>query len=359
MPMVGLRAEETDAYADSIISVTNEVLASTNALGAPDQAYADFMDKDQYIYFDLGEGEEGVGDLKLYIYLLNFGATFRVDFYDADEELLDAWSYAIQPGDIEVTADYDGTAAYRYVKVNATEEEVWKLDAIEVLELYTEPEEVPEEVPEEEAPGLGENSVGRLITLPDDGDSTTQYDSAVYVIGADGKRHAFPNETVYFSWFEDYDDVEVIPADEMSDYSLGHNVTIRPGTHLIKLQTSPKVYAVESGSLLREITTEEIAIDLYTENWNTLVVDVADGFWANYTLGDQITAAVHPSDTILQTPFGEIVYLSNSVYYSLPSNGLVDLRLQNDFYIPVREDIFSLYVDGGQLAITSEMQYPY
>ena len=356
MPLVGLQAEETDAYANSIVTVTNEVLFSSNALGAPDGSYADYMDRDQYIYFDLGEGEEGIGDLKLYITLLNWGAGFNVDFYDVNEGLLDTWSYAIQPGDTEVTADYEGSEAYRYVKVTAYENEVWKLDAIEVLELNVVEEEAEVEVIEVEPEPTDQ---GRLVSLTDDGNPDTQYDTAVYFVGDQNKRHAFPNETVYFSWFENYDDVEEIDQTEMDQYSLGGNVTIRPGTKLIKIQSSPDVYAVEPGGVARKITSEEIAITLYGAEWADRVVDVADGFWGNYTKGDDITSAVHPSGSLLVSPAGEFVYLSNGNYYSVAGATWASMRFVNDNFIWIGEDIFSLYVDGGELELATSVMYPY
>lgn len=358
MPLTGIQAEETDAYADSIVTVTNEVVFSSNALGAPDGVYADYLDKDQYIKFDLGEGEEGIGDLKLYAYMLNFGATLRVDFYDASDGLLDEWSYAFQIGDSEVTVDYEGTDAYRYVRVNSVEEEVWKLDAIEVLELAVVEEET-EEVEEVEEVVVEPTDQGRLITLPDDGDPATQYDSAVYFVGDENKRHAFPNDTVYYSWWENFDDVEVIDADEMAAYPLGANMTVRPGTHLVKIQSSPKVYAVEPNSVLREIMSEEIAIDLYGAEWSTRVVDIADGFWGNYSVGEQIAAAVHPSGTLILSPAGEFVYLSNGNYYSVAGATWVSLRFRTEFFLGIGEDIFSLYIDGGNLGLVTTVQYPY
>jgi hypothetical protein len=359
VPLAGLHAEEIDAYADSIVTVTNEVLTSTNALGAPDGSSADYMDRDQYIYFDLGEGEEGIGDLKLYITLLNWGAGFRVDFYDAAEGLLDSWSYSIQIGVSEVTADYQGTEAYRYVKVTSFEDEVWKLDAIEVLEMYEEEEVVVEEEEEEEENGLGELSGGRLIKLADDNNPETTYDTAVYTVGLDGKRHAFPSESVFYSWWENFDDVEEITQDEMDLYSLSKNVTMRPGTKLITIQSSPDVYAVEPGGIVRKITTEEIAVDLFGADWTDRVVDVADGFWGNYTKGEDITSAVHPSGSFLISPNGEFIYLSNGNWYSVAGADWSSMRLVDDNFLLIEEDIFSLYVDGGQLVLTTEIMYPY
>jgi len=362
MPVAGLHAEETaDAYADSLVNYTTQVLNPSNAIGAPDSAYADFMAEDHYIKLDLGEGEEGIGDLKIYLYLFSYGATVKVEFYDESDGLLDEWTEMIPIGTPELTADYTGTEPYRYVRINSIEDELWKIDAVEVMELYTAPvEEVIEEETVVEEVIVEPTDQGRLITLPDDGDASTQYDTAVYFVGSDDKRHAFPNDTIYFSWFENFDDVVEIGAEEMSDYSLGGNITIRPGTHLVKLQSSPKVYAVEPGAALRELMSEEVAGDLYGDEWADRVVDIADGFWGNYEIGDQIAAAVHPSGTVLvPNSTGEVLYLNNGVYYSLSGAVHDSMRFNDDFYTQVEDEIFSLYVDGGDLGLVTTVQYPY
>lgn len=64
--------------------------------------------------------------------------------------------------------------------------------------------------------------------------------SSVYYLGADSKRYVFPNEQTYFSWYSDFSGVVTIPQSELESYSLGANVTIRPGTKLVKITTNPK-----------------------------------------------------------------------------------------------------------------------
>src|SRR3989338_9496783 len=70
--------------------------------------------------------------------------------------------------------------------------------------------------------------------------------SSVYYLAADGKRYVFPNESTYFSWYSDFSGVITIPQSELESYPLGANVTVRPGTKLVKITTNPKVYAVTS-----------------------------------------------------------------------------------------------------------------
>ncbi|MEK7665996.1 MAG: YCF48-related protein [Patescibacteria group bacterium] len=111
---------------------------------------------------------------------------------------------------------------------------------------------------------------------------------AVYYYGEDGKRHAFPNEKVYFTWFDDFDDVNIVTDATMASASLGQNVTYHPGKKMVKFVTVRTVYAVGSDGELRAIDSEETAEALYGENWNQNVDDIADTFYGNYSFGVDI-----------------------------------------------------------------------
>ena len=122
--------------------------------------------------------------------------------------------------------------------------------------------------------------------------------SSVYYLSG-GKRFVFPNESTYFSWFSDWNGVKVVSSDELYSYPLGGNVTFRAGTKLVKITTNDTVYAVEPNGTLRSIVSEENAKALYGANWSKMVVDVADAFFTNYTVGAPLTAGVYPVGTIL------------------------------------------------------------
>lgn len=115
--------------------------------------------------------------------------------------------------------------------------------------------------------------------------------SAVYYYGADGKRHAFPNERVYKSWYTDFSGVKTISATELAGIQLGKNVTYRPGIKMIKLQTVPKVYAIGKGGVLRWVQSEELAKSLYGTAWNKNIDDVSDALFADYSEGSVISSA--------------------------------------------------------------------
>jgi len=114
---------------------------------------------------------------------------------------------------------------------------------------------------------------------------------AVYFYATDGKRHAFTNDKVYFSWFTDFSTVKEVSADFLSSLTLGKNVTYRPGVKMVKFQTSPQVYAVSKGGVLRAVLNESVATVLYGATWNKQIDDISDVFYKNYTFGEPIILA--------------------------------------------------------------------
>ncbi|MFA6100129.1 MAG: hypothetical protein WC750_04650 [Patescibacteria group bacterium] len=152
-----------------------------------------------------------------------------------------------------------------------------------------------------------------LVKLPDDGKLSTQEDSAVYYVGNDGKRHAFPNSKVYFSWYTNFDGVVVITASQLASIPLGTNVRYKPGYKMVKFTTDPKVYAVDVNSTLRWVKTEALAIALYGENWNTKIDDISDAFFSNYGFGADISV---PADFNVTQILGLEKFISDNFNHS-------------------------------------------
>ena len=133
---------------------------------------------------------------------------------------------------------------------------------------------------------------------------------AVYYKSADnGQRYVFPNEKTYFSWYRDFSGVVTISDAELAAIPIGGNVTIRPGTKLVKITTDPKVYAVTLGGMLHWVESEAIATQLYGASWAGRVVDVPDSFFVNYTIGSSVSTAVHPNGSLIKYAGSPDVYV--------------------------------------------------
>lgn len=115
--------------------------------------------------------------------------------------------------------------------------------------------------------------------------------TTVYYLGPDGKRYVFPNDKTYLSWFPTFSYVRRLSDEELIKTPLSGNVTYKPGSRLVKIETDPRVYIVTHGGVLRELANEDIAKQIFGNNWRSQVDDLADPFFVNYKLGQPITSA--------------------------------------------------------------------
>jgi len=117
----------------------------------------------------------------------------------------------------------------------------------------------------------------------------TPVSASVYYCGSDGGRYVFPNANTYATWYKDFSSVQTITTEDMAAIPLAGNVTYRPGLKLVKIQTDPKVYAVDRNGTLRWVTTTAIAVKYYGSTWAKKVEDIPDTFFTNYKIGDAVT----------------------------------------------------------------------
>ena len=127
--------------------------------------------------------------------------------------------------------------------------------------------------------------------------------SSVYFVGDDLRRYVFPNEKTFKTWYSNFSGVVTITDKELASFPLGKNITYRPGIKLVKIESDPKVYVVENGGLLRWITTEALAKELYGDLWNKEVDDIPVTFFTDYTIGDPI---------IKNTDFDKLTFINRA-----------------------------------------------
>lgn len=119
-------------------------------------------------------------------------------------------------------------------------------------------------------------NIGDLVTSPDLG--------TVYYVNQNKERVVFPNEQTFLSWYADYSLVKNISQDNLEALPLsGRNVTIRPGTLLIKIVSSPQVWLVGAPHNLYWLQDgESQAQALFGTDWASRVVDLPEYFFTNY-----------------------------------------------------------------------------
>ena len=134
------------------------------------------------------------------------------------------------------------------------------------------------------------------------GDLMKASGSAVYYYAQDGKRYVFPNEKIYRSWFADFSLVKTVSDFTLARFPLGGNVTNHPATRLTKVADDPRVYVITPGRVLRWISSELVARDLFGKDWPTLIDDVSD--LSDYSMGSPINYPSQYPDSVRERDAG-------------------------------------------------------
>lgn len=136
---------------------------------------------------------------------------------------------------------------------------------------------------------------------------TTSTNATVYFLSGEENRRAFINENAYFTYFDSFTGVDEIAATDLSGYTLTGLMLPKAGVVLVKIQSDPRVYALEENPedmfepILREITSEEITIEMYGSNWADYVIDIEPTFFTHFTVGDAITSPIDVDVSIMKT----------------------------------------------------------
>jgi len=133
---------------------------------------------------------------------------------------------------------------------------------------------------------------------------------ALYFISQESYRYVVPNETMFLSWHYDNSCVKTITDQELADIPLAANVCMRYGTHLVKIQSIPIVYAVSTNCDIYKIADEQSALELFGTNWQDRIYDVPDAFWPNYSIiGIDLFGGWYPDGFVLKVVGSDDVYL--------------------------------------------------
>lgn len=182
--------------------------------------------------------------------------------------------------------------------------------------------------------------------------------AAVYYYNG-SERFAFPNPSVYFSWYQDFSTVKTITADELAAITYnGKLVTVRPGTKLVKIESDPKVYAIEPGGKLRSIPSEAVATTLYGNTWAKMVTDVSDAFWFWYDKTNTTPLSdKHATGSLVKyANSNNVYYIDGTTKRLVSAAGMTANKFDNDFVITIPDTI--TYTDGTQIAGAEEGLFP-
>lgn len=117
----------------------------------------------------------------------------------------------------------------------------------------------------------GDLKAGDLVKLEDS--------SSVYQIQADGTRLVFPTESVYKSYYDNFDNIQTVSIGQIKNYSPKGNVILKIGS-LVKFDYNNKIYEVKPNRELEWIKTEEGFKSLGYDFKR--VVNLSEIFWGDY-----------------------------------------------------------------------------
>ncbi|WP_342379818.1 Ig-like domain-containing protein [Myxococcus stipitatus] len=125
-----------DPYADAVApGTTATVLNAGAAVGAPNGQAATLLSLlNSALVLDLGQGEEGTGDLRVYYQGLSLALVAQVDFLKADGTYIGSSSLHLVElgvGTHVAVATYSGNVPYRYVRLKGSLLAVYLVDAVE------------------------------------------------------------------------------------------------------------------------------------------------------------------------------------------------------------------------------------
>jgi hypothetical protein len=110
----------------------------------------------------------------------------------------------------------------------------------------------------------------------------------VYYYSAQGLRHEFRSEDIFFNWYEDFSGITRIPDAQLNSIAFGRPVTASPGESLVRFAGSDRVYAVGFGGVLRWILSPNAAATLFGSKWPEIVQITNNIFFGDYLIGEPI-----------------------------------------------------------------------
>ncbi|MCK9361147.1 VCBS repeat-containing protein [Patescibacteria group bacterium] len=153
-----------------------------------------------------------------------------------------------------------------------------------------------EPLPEPETVDLGkyqELCEADFIPHPHAGNLFKIPSSGVYYMGSDRKRHAFPNQDIFRSWYSVETPVLTIASYQLAAIPLGENVTLKPGS-LARIVGETGIYVVDVGAVLRAILWDSLLSILRTPPLSELVHSLNAALFENYSLGIPIASLSEP-----------------------------------------------------------------
>ncbi len=130
--------------------------------------------------------------------------------------------------------------------------------------------------------------------------------AAVYYIDEAGTRRPFLNETLFFTYFDSFEDVQTVTDATLSVVPLGSPMLPKSGVVLVKLQSDPKVYMIENHpsdttkAVRRHVPSEQVAEAVFGSDWSEYVIDIDATLYPRFEEGAPIAIDEEVNKTIMK-----------------------------------------------------------
>jgi len=146
---------------------------------------------------------------------------------------------------------------------------------------------------------------------------------SIYLLNGQNERMYFPNSDTFHTYYEGFSSVNITEISQscVDQYPVAtrpSGVPFRAGSRLVKVAVSSKIYGVGFGGKRFLIPDAVTAASLYGTDWPTLVRDVHDFHWANYSPGPKIVNQ-EPHDGMLISvgKTGKSLYIQDIYAYEV------------------------------------------
>lgn len=127
--------------------------------------------------------------------------------------------------------------------------------------------------------------------------------SGIYYIDEDMVRHPFWDANSFFTYADSWNDVVWVTDATLPTMTLGSPMLPKEGVVLVKIQSDPKVYAIDNDNTLRWVPDETTALSLYGTNWADYVIDLEPTTFARYSVGEKMTQSESVDVNVMKTRF--------------------------------------------------------
>lgn len=128
---------------------------------------------------------------------------------------------------------------------------------------------------------------------------------SVYRVTETGGRRVFMDTNSFFTHSSSFAEIEEVSAEILATFPLEGLMLPKAETVLVKIESDPRVYRLSENisnpfsPLLREIASEEIAVQLYGTDWADYVIDVESTFFTKFTKGIPVNSQESVNTSIM------------------------------------------------------------